>query len=51
MLELDMRAEAEAGAGGYESRIARRYAIEDRGRPGDKWLIETARWAWRMKSR
>jgi len=49
MLDLDMRAEAEAGAGGYESRIARRYAIEDRNRPGDKWLLETARWAWRTK--
>jgi uncharacterized protein len=49
MLDLEMRAEAEAGAGGYESRIARRYAIEDRSRPGDKWLIETARWAWRTK--
>lgn len=49
MLDLEMRAEAEAGAGGYESRIARRYLIEDRGRPGDKWLLETARWAWRTK--
>jgi uncharacterized protein len=49
MLDLEMRAEAEAGAGGYESRIARRYAIEDRSRPGDKWLLETARWAWRTK--
>ena len=49
MLDLDMRAEPEAGAGGYEMRIARRYAIEDRGRPGDNWLIETARWAWRTK--
>lgn len=49
MLDLDMRAETEAGAGGYESGIARRYAIEDRNRPGDKWLLETARWAWRTK--
>lgn len=49
MLELDMLAEAEPGAGGYESRVARRYGIEDRGRPGDKWLIDAARWAWRTK--
>ncbi|PPD46602.1 MAG: RNA-binding transcriptional accessory protein [Methylocystis sp.] len=49
MLELEMAPEAEPGAGGYESRIARRYQIEDRGRPGDKWLLETARWAWRTK--
>ena len=26
-----------------------RFAISDRGRPGDRWLIETARWAWRTK--
>ena len=26
-----------------------RFGIADRGRPGDKWLIETARWAWRTK--
>ena len=23
--------------------------ISDQGRPGDKWLVETARWAWRTK--
>ncbi|QGM96995.1 Tex family protein [Methylocystis parvus] len=49
MLELEMAPEAEPGLGGYETRIARRYNIEDRGRPGDKWLLDTARWAWRTK--
>ena len=49
MLELEITPEAEQGAGGYESRIARRFNIEDRGRAGDKWLVETARWAWRTK--
>ncbi len=49
MLELELAPESEPGLGGYESRIARRYQIEDRGRPGDKWLLETARWAWRTK--
>ncbi len=49
MLELEMAPEAEPGLGGYESRIARRYTIEDRGRPGDKWLLDAARWAWRTK--
>ena len=44
-----MAPEAEPGLGGYESRILRRFNIEDRGRPGDKWLAETARWAWRTK--
>src|SRR5262245_36323248 len=33
----------------YEARIMRAYGIADRGRPGDKWLIETVRWAWRTK--
>jgi uncharacterized protein len=49
MLELELAPEAEPGLGGYESRIARRHQIEDRGRPGDKWLLETARWAWRTR--
>src|SRR5262249_48609118 len=26
-----------------------RFDIADRGRPGDRWLIETVRWAWRTK--
>jgi len=33
----------------YELKIMRRFAISDRGRPGDKWLMETVRWAWRTK--
>jgi uncharacterized protein len=33
----------------YELRIMRTYAISDQGRPGDKWLAETVRWAWRTK--
>src|SRR6202044_934134 len=26
-----------------------RFGISDRSRPGDKWLVDTARWAWRTK--
>ncbi len=33
----------------YELRIMRAFGISDRGRPGDKWLAETVRWAWRTK--
>ena len=33
----------------YERRIAARFGIADRGRPGDKWLGETVRWAWRTR--
>jgi uncharacterized protein len=49
MLDLEILPEPEPGAGGYESRISRRFAIEDRGRPGDRWLLEAVRWAWRTK--
>jgi uncharacterized protein len=33
----------------YELKIMQRFAISDRGRPGDKWMTETVRWAWRTK--
>lgn len=33
----------------YELKIMQHFAISDRGRSGDKWLIETVRWAWRTK--
>ena len=38
-----------AGLNPYELRIIHRFSIADRGRPADKWLVETARWAWRTK--
>ncbi|MEA2862894.1 MAG: protein Tex, partial [Bradyrhizobium sp.] len=38
-----------AAVGSYELQIMQRFAISDQGRPGDKWLTETARWAWRTK--
>jgi protein Tex len=43
----------EPGAGGlspsYEQPVADRFAIVDRGRPADKWLSDTVRWAWRTR--
>ncbi|MCG5120533.1 Tex family protein [Streptomyces albidoflavus] len=33
----------------YEVEVASRFGIADRGRPGDKWLLDTARWAWRTR--
>lgn len=33
----------------YEGRIATRFAIADRGRPADRWLLDTVRWAWKTK--
>ena len=33
----------------FERQIANRFKIADRGRPGDRWLIDTVRLAWRTK--
>jgi uncharacterized protein len=33
----------------YEMKIMQRFGISDQKRPGDKWLVETVRWAWRTK--
>jgi uncharacterized protein len=33
----------------YELRIMSAFGIADQGRPGDKWLVDTARWAWRTR--
>ncbi len=33
----------------YEARIAARFGISDGGRPADKWLADTVRWAWRTR--
>ncbi|QYC44322.1 hypothetical protein Nocox_33775 [Nonomuraea coxensis DSM 45129] len=33
----------------YELRVASRFGISDQGRPADKWLTETVRWAWRTR--
>ncbi len=38
-----------AGPGPYEQRIAARFGISDQGRPADRWLVDTVRWAWRTK--
>jgi uncharacterized protein len=34
---------------GCEERIAARFAIADRGRNADAWLVQTARWTWSVK--
>jgi len=35
--------------GPFELAIARRFGVADRGRRGDRWLLDTTRWAWRTK--
>ncbi|WP_063729240.1 Tex family protein [Streptomyces sp. RTd22] len=37
------------GPTSYERSIAHRFGITDRGRPADKWLADTVRWAWRTR--
>ena len=42
----------EAAAAGHaeaEGRVARHFDIVDRGRPADRWLLDTARQTWRVK--
>lgn len=51
-LNFEPEAPSEAPASGpslYEARIARKFNIADRGRPADKWLNDTVRWAWRTR--
>ncbi|MEU3300067.1 MULTISPECIES: Tex family protein [unclassified Streptomyces] len=50
VLALDLEPEeATDGPSTYEGLVARRFDIADRGRPGDKWLADTVRWAWRTR--
>ncbi|HYQ65208.1 Tex family protein [Actinophytocola sp.] len=37
------------GPSDYEVRIAANFGIDDRGRPADKFLADTVRWAWRTR--
>ncbi|MEN8654495.1 Tex family protein [Streptomyces sp. 21So2-11] len=39
----------EPGPSAYEAMVAHRFGITNQGRPGDKWLGETVRWAWRTR--
>jgi uncharacterized protein len=32
-----------------EGRIAARFSVAAKGRPADKWLLDTVRWTWRVK--
>jgi uncharacterized protein len=41
--------EPQVGPTDYERRIAAKFGIANEGRPGDKWLGDTVRWAWRTK--
>ncbi|MER7621877.1 Tex family protein [Streptomyces sp. NPDC126503] len=47
-LELEPE-EPTGGPSSYEGTVASRFGVADRGRPGDKWLLDTVRWAWRTR--
>ncbi|MFJ6842041.1 Tex family protein [Streptomyces griseoluteus] len=49
VLEPEEPEEPTGGRSSYEGVIASRFGIADRGRPGDKWLADTVRWAWRTR--
>ncbi|HEY9098744.1 MAG TPA: Tex family protein [Thiobacillus sp.] len=52
-LRLDSEAERPAWSAPHnacEARIASRFGIQDQGRPSDRWLMDTARFTWRVKS-
>ncbi|WP_435627222.1 Tex family protein [Candidatus Ferrigenium straubiae] len=52
-LRLDSEAEKprwDAPLNPCEARIAQRFGIVNQSRPADKWLADTARWTWRVKS-
>jgi uncharacterized protein len=42
-------APAPTGPSGYETRIASAFGVSNQGRPADKWLADTVRWAWRTR--
>ena len=54
---LDLKLEPEAAEaatppgtpGPYERKIALDVGVSDKGRPGDKWLMDTVRWTWRTR--
>jgi uncharacterized protein len=50
-LTMDSGAGEPAGDGPtlYEEAIALRFGVADAGRPADRWLAETVRWAWRTR--
>jgi uncharacterized protein len=48
-LVLEPEEPVEEGPSSFERSIAARFGVADRGRPADKWLADTVRWAWRTR--
>ena len=51
ILELTLEPEepVESGPSSYEQLVAEHFRIADQGRPADRWLLDTVRWAWRTR--
>ncbi|MER6064238.1 Tex family protein [Streptomyces sp. NPDC001792] len=49
VLEPEEPADSSSVPSSYEGIVANRFGIADRGRPADKWLTDTVRWAWRTR--
>jgi protein Tex len=51
VLDLTMEPSQEEpdGPSSFEAMIAGRFGVADHGRPGDRWLADTVRWAWRTR--
>ncbi|WP_275540800.1 Tex family protein [Verrucosispora sp. SN26_14.1] len=47
--EADGDADTVTGPTRYEAAIAGRFGVTDQGRPADRWLADTVRWAWRTR--
>ena len=55
VLDIGLAAEGEESSPGapgpFELAVCRRHGISANGRPGDRWLLDAVRWAWRTKIR
>ncbi len=49
VLDLTLEPAEDGGTEEYEVAIAQRFGIADAGRPADRWLLDTVRWAWRTR--
>ncbi|MEV2208816.1 Tex family protein, partial [Streptomyces sp. NPDC047970] len=50
VLDLVLEPEEQTeGPSSYEPLVASRFGISQQGRPGDRWLADTVRWAWRTR--
>jgi uncharacterized protein len=49
VLDLTMEPSADPDDASFEASVAGRFGISDRGRAGDRWLLDTVRWAWRTR--